>query len=198
MIIRLEQPEDYFAVEQLTYAAFLTMDLPGRTRTDEHFLVHVLRDSPAFIPELDFVAEIDGQIVANIMYTKSKIIHSNGAESETVTFGPVSVLPEWQIQGIGSALIRHSLDRAGELGYRAVVIIGHAAYYPRFGFQPASEHDLTLPDGTAFDAFMARELVAGALGNRGGIWYEDEVFHIDEAALAAYNREFFAEGAGLS
>ncbi|GHV41387.1 N-acetyltransferase [Clostridia bacterium] len=188
--ITLENPDDYKAVERLTFAAFETMELPGRTRTDEHFLAHIMRDRPAFVPELDFIGTIGGEIIANIMYTKSKIIRPDGSETATITFGPVSVKPELHRNGYGGTIIRHSLDAARKLGYGAVIIVGHADYYPRFGFKPASAYNLTMPDGGSFDAFMALELRHGYLGTSGGKWYEDEVFNIDETAFAKWNVEF--------
>ncbi|GHU47115.1 N-acetyltransferase [Spirochaetia bacterium] len=184
--ITLEQPDDYKAVERLTFAAFETMELPGRTGTNEHFLAHIMRDTEAFIPELDFIGTIDSEIVANIMYTKSKIVRPDGSETVTVTFGPVSVRPERQRSGFGGTIIRHSLDVARKLGYGAVIIVGHADYYPRFGFKPASAYNLTMPDGSVFDAFMALELRQGYLGTSGGKWYEDDIFHVDETAFAKW------------
>jgi predicted N-acetyltransferase YhbS len=201
MTLRLETPADYAVVERLTFAAFETMELPGRTRTNEHYLAHTMRGAAAFVPELDFVGESiangdaanpGGEIVANIMYTRSKIVRPNGGEVETLTFGPVSVKPELHNRGLGAEIIRHSLDRARELGYDAVVIVGHPQYYPRFGFKPASEYNLAMPDGAAFDALMALELVNGCLGADGGKWYGDKVFEIDQAAFDAWNKTFQA------
>jgi predicted N-acetyltransferase YhbS len=91
---------------------------------------------------------------------------------------------------LGTQIIQHSLDRARELGFGAVIIMGHPRYYPRFGFSPASDFNLTLPDGSAVDPFMALELVDGYLGLRGGTWYEDEVFEIDQSAFDVWNTRF--------
>ncbi|MDR0380857.1 MAG: GNAT family N-acetyltransferase [Oscillospiraceae bacterium] len=195
MNIRLEAPADRAAVERLTFAAFETFTFPDGSKSpcvNEHYLAHIMRDAPAFVPELDFVGEIGGEIVANIMYTKSKITRPGGGELETLTFGPVSVKPALHGSGHGTEIIRHSLDRARALGYGAVVIVGHPAYYPRFGFRPASEYNLTMPDGGTIDAFMALELRDGHLGHDGGKWYEDRVFDIDKAAFEAWNKNFRA------
>ncbi|MDR3239074.1 MAG: N-acetyltransferase [Clostridiales bacterium] len=145
------------------------------------------------MPELDFVGTIDNEIVANILYTKSKVVRPDGSELLSLTFGPVSVKPELHGTGYGAAIIRHSLARAKELGYGAVIICGHESYYPRFGFKPANEYGLMMPDGPAFDAFMALELTPGYLGTNGGKWYEDSVFEIDEAAFAEWHKGFAAE-----
>jgi predicted N-acetyltransferase YhbS/uncharacterized protein YdhG (YjbR/CyaY superfamily) len=192
MNIRLETPADHAAAERLTFAAFETMELPGRTHTDEHYLVHIMRGAAAFVPELDFVGEFDGELIAHIIYTRSKIVRPSGEELETLTFGPVSVKPELHNRGFGAEIIRHSLGRARELGCGAVIIVGHEEYYPRFGFKSASTYHLTMPDGGSFDAFMALELSEGYLGKNGGKWHEDKVFEIDQAAFEAWNKEFHA------
>jgi predicted N-acetyltransferase YhbS len=191
--IRLEQPDDYLAVERLTLAAFKTFTFPDGSRpphTDEHYLVHIMRDVPAFVPELDFVGEIDGEIVANIMYTKSRIVRPDGLELATLTFGPVSVKPDLHGKGLGAEIIWHSLGRAKELGYGAVIIVGHPAYYPRFGFKAASSFGLTMPDGSVFDPFMAMEIQGGYLGTVGGKWYEDDVYRIDQGAFEKWDATF--------
>ncbi|MDR2469442.1 MAG: N-acetyltransferase [Tannerella sp.] len=194
--LRLEQPDDCTVVERLTLAAFKTFVFPDGSKpphTDEHYLVHIMRDVAAFVPELDFVGEVNGEIVANIMYTKSKVIRPDDSELETLTFGPVSVKPERCGQGLGTEIIRHSLKRAGELGYGAVIIVGHPHYYPRFGFKPARDFGLTMPDGSTFDPFMAMEIRSGYLGSDGGKWYEDDVFHIDRSAFEEWNAQFLQE-----
>ena len=110
------------------------------------------------------------------MYTRSKVINDNGGKWETLTFGPVSVLPKYQRQYIGSALIRRTIYNARELGYRAVLIFGHENYYPRFGFKPASEFGITTADGKNFPAFMALPLYDGALDGVHGRLIYDEVY----------------------
>lgn len=190
MNIRLETPLDYKAVERLTYEAFSKIQKPGRGETGEHLLVHKMRSVPAFIPELSLVCELDSKIAGHIAYTKSKVVSKDGTEHETITFGPVSVLPEYQKQGIGAALIRHTLEKAKELDYKAVLITGHPEYYPKFGFVNAEKFGITMPDGSNFDAFMALPLYDGALNGISGKWTYDPVLEIDMAELAKFNEEF--------
>ncbi|MDD4315631.1 MAG: N-acetyltransferase [Clostridia bacterium] len=166
--IRLEQSKDYDEVNNLTREAFWNVNCPG---CDEHFLAHLLRKSPIFIKELCFVAETDGRIVGNIMYSKAKIINA-GQEFEALTFGPLSVLPEYQKKAIGSKLIMHSFDGARALGYKSVIIYGNPAYYHRFGFRDAGDFGITTKEGANFDAFMAAELVEGGLKGISGSFYE--------------------------
>jgi predicted N-acetyltransferase YhbS len=173
IILRLEWPEDHRTVEKLTYEAFRNAE---HASGDEAFLARKLRDIPAFVAELDYVAEAGGKVIGNIMYTRSKIVSSNGEEWETLTFGPLSVLPEYQKRGVGAALVSHTLQLARKMGFRAVLIFGHESYYPRFGFREASAFHVTTDSGENFPAFMALPLYEGALSNVSGKLMCDPVF----------------------
>lgn len=187
--IRLETPEDYRAVEELTREAFWgCMDHP--TCDGEHLLVHKLRNVPAYVPELDFVAETDGKIVGNVIYSRAKIVADNGQETEVLIFGPLSVLPDYQKKGVGSALMRHSIARARELGYRAIFLYGHPDYYPRFGFKRGKSYGITNPQGKSPDSLMAMELYDGALDGISGKFYEDEVFDMTPEEIEQFDRKF--------
>lgn len=135
MDIRLEKPEEYRQVETLVREAFWNVYAPGCC---EHYILHQLRQDPCYVPELSYVVEEQGRIVAQIAYAKGTYRPDSGGEEELLLFGPVGVLPEEQGKGYGSALIRFTLERAGEMGWPAVVITGNPAYYSRFGFEPAS------------------------------------------------------------
>ena len=102
--LRLEQPSDYQETENVTREAFWNLHSPG---CDEHYLLHIMRDCPAFVPELDVVAAYGGKIVGNIVYAKAVIKADNGNEYEVLGLGPISVLPEYQGKGIGGRLIEH-------------------------------------------------------------------------------------------
>ena len=107
--IRNEKESDYQIVEEITRKAFYNVYAPGCM---EHYLVHIMRQHADFIPELDFVAELNGNVIGNIMYTKAKLTDEAGLEKEILTFGPVSILPEYQRKGYGKMLIEHSFQRA--------------------------------------------------------------------------------------
>lgn len=189
LTIRLETPEDYRAVEELTREAFWgCMEHP--TCDGEHLIVHRLRGLPAFVPELDFVAEAEGKIVGHVIYSRAKIVAADGREEGVLTFGPLSVLPGYQKKGVGSALMRHSIARARELGYRAILIYGHPDYYPRFGFQRAARYGVTTPKGDSFDSLMAMELYDGALDGLSGKFYEDEVFQVSPKEIEEFDKTF--------
>ncbi len=185
--IRTENESDYAEVESLTREAFWDMYQPGCV---EHLIAHKLRNSVSFIPELDFVAELNDNIVGNIMYSKSKVVASERLAHEVITFGPISVLPSFQKKGIGSALIEHTKSLAVKLGYKAIIIFGNPEYYHRFGFKSAESFGISASDGANFDAFMAMELYAGALQGITGKFCEDAVFDVDAAEVDAFEKNF--------
>ncbi len=186
--LRLEEEKDYRTVEELTREAFWNVYQPG---CDEHFILHNIRNTPNFIKELDFVAELDGKIVGNIIYMKAKVISDVGKEDEVISFGPVSVLPAYQGQGIGNLLIEHTMELAKQLGYKAVVIYGNPAYYHRFGFENAVKYSISTAEGKNFEEFMAKELTAGSLDEVSGKLFLDELFfNIDKEQLEQYDKIF--------
>ncbi len=187
--LRNETPADYRTVEELTRDAFWgSMDHP--TCDGEHLIVHRLRQLPTFVPELDVVAEHDGRIVGHVIYSRANIVTPQGERVEVLTFGPLSVLPAYKRQGVGSALMQYTLGRAAALGWRAVVVYGHPDYYPRFGFRRGAQYGITAADGSSFDALMALELYEGALRGISGRFVEDPVFAVDPAQLAAFEKTF--------
>ena len=96
VVIRREEPADYRRVEEITRKAFWNLYTPGCT---EHYLAHILRNHPDFLPELDLVIELDGQVIGSIMYTHNRLTDEDGNEKPILTFGPVSIAPEYQRQG---------------------------------------------------------------------------------------------------
>lgn len=158
--IRQERPDDYEWVVELTERAFETMPFSDGK---EGMLVHNLRKSDSFIPELSLVAEYKGTVVGHILFTP--VIIDNGTQKfKSLILGPVSVLPELQKQGIGSQLIHTGHQKARELGHHSVILVGHPEYYPKFGYKSCSTWNIksTLPLPSD-DVFMAVELSAGAL-----------------------------------
>ena len=86
LTIRNENKADHKIVEEITRNAFYNLYIPGCV---EHYLVHIMREHEDFIPELDFVAELDGQVIGNIMYTRAKLTDEQGMEKNILTFGPL-------------------------------------------------------------------------------------------------------------
>ncbi|MGI6084317.1 MAG: GNAT family N-acetyltransferase [Acetivibrionales bacterium] len=185
--LRNETVSDYRRGEEITREAFWNHHVPG---CDEHYLLHIMRNCDAFIRELDFVAEIDGNVLANIVYTKSKIIGDSGEYYDVITFGPLSVLPEYQGKGIGGMLIKHTMEIAKELGYRAILIYGDPGYYSKFGFVKAENYDIRTPDNMYAVPLQALELYPGALSDCAGRFLEDPVYEIDEKAASEFDTTF--------
>lgn len=184
--LRLETPNDYRPVEELTRDAFWGFSRPT---CDEHYLAHTLRLSPAFVPALDYVA-LDGErLVGNVMYSVAHVEGENGMH-KVLTFGPLSVLPAYWRRGVGSALMRHTIAEAARLGERAIVFYGHPDYYPRFGFRRAEAFGITAPSGNSFDALMAMPLYDGALDGVRGVFHEDPLFEVDAQQAEAFNHTF--------
>ena len=182
--IRNERESDYKNVEDITRKAFYNVYVPGCM---EHYLVHIMRGHEDFIPELDFVIEVDGQIVGNIMYTKSKLTDEGGTEKEIVTFGPVSILPKYQRKGYGKMLIEHSLKRVAELGYEAVVIMGSPANYVGSGFQCCRKYNICVEKEKYPAAMLVKELKPGALDGRLWFYSDSPVMNVDEREAQAFD-----------
>ena len=182
--IRNERESDYKNVEDITRKAFYNVYVPGCM---EHYLVHIMRGHEDFIPELDFVIEVDGQTVGNIMYTKSKLTDEGGTEKEIVTFGPVSILPKYQRNGYGKMLIEHSLKRAAELGYEAVVIMGSPANYVGSGFQCCRKYNICVEKEKYPAAMLVKELKPGALDGRLWFYSDSPVMNVDEREAQAFD-----------
>lgn len=187
LVIRNEKEKDYRRVEEITREAFWNLYVPG---CNEHYLAHQLRKSTDFIPELDFVAVLEDQIVGNIMFSKSYIMDLEGNRFDVVTFGPISVLPSYQNQKIGSALVNHSIEQASQLGYSAILIYGYPDYYQRFGFRPAKDFGIANGEGRYPVAHMVLELQEGTLNNIHGKAYESSVFQISDKEASDFDQEF--------
>ena len=179
--IRLEKPEDYRTVEEITRAAFDSPDRIDRSKINcpmEHHIVHRLRNKDG-VMDLDFVAEISNKIVGHIIYSRAHILQPDGSKVDVLNFGPISVLPDYQKAGVGSALMKHSILQSKKLGYGAILFFGHPDYYPRFGFVEAKEFGITDCNGDNYPAFMAMELVEGYLENVSGKFIEADIYNDD-------------------
>lgn len=188
LAIRKVYPEDYQITEFVTREAFWNHHGPG---CSEHYLLQVLRKSSAYIPELDYLVEVDGTCVGHIVFSHSKVTSDFGQDYPVITFGPVAVLPEFQGKGIGMALIEHALEEASMLGYKAVFIYGDPSYYKKFGFAPAEKFNIGTPDNHFAEALMAYPLEKDALKPIGsGKFYENPVFEVSEKDAEQYDQQF--------
>ncbi len=187
VIIRNEREGDYRAVEGVVREAFWNLYVPGCA---EHFIVHNLRKSVDFIPELDFVAEKEGQIVGQIVYSRGVIRDKEDGDNKVISFGPVSVLPAFQKQGIGSSLITHTINLARDMGFLAICIYGDPRYYSRFGFRCGEKYEVKTADDKYAVALLVLELKQGSLDGTGGRFIESVSFSFDPDKFAEYDASF--------
>jgi putative acetyltransferase len=118
-------------------------------------LVDRLREGNSFLPELSIIASVDNKIVGHILLSKIVIINDYQTEFESLALAPLSVVPEYQKRGIGSTLIKVGLKKAKELNFKSVIVLGHKAYYPKFGFMPADKWSIKAPFTVNRESFMA-------------------------------------------
>jgi len=192
--LRLEEEKDYKTVENLTREAFWNYHVPG---CDEHLLVHNLRKTIVFIKELDFVALYNDKIAGNIMYAKAAI-KNNNLEYTVLTFGPLSVLPEYQNKGIGGKLANHTIQLSKEMGYKAIIIYGDPEYYKRFGFKQSKEYKIKNKDKKFPAALLVLELYPNALNGIEGIFDEGKAYEIDKNEAEEFDKLFIAKEKGYS
>ncbi len=161
IVIRQETQSDYKAVYRIIQSAF--------KQNSEANLVELLRYSEAFIPELSLISTLDSNVVGHILFTRIKIIKSDKNEAESLALAPLSVNPQNQNNGIGRQLVKYGLDKARELQYKSVIVLGHEHYYSKFGFVPASQWNIQSPYSVSNNRFMAIELVPRGLKNINGM-----------------------------
>ena len=156
MLIRAEKQNDRDTVHAVNTSVFET--------PSEANLVDTLREQAHTFVSL--VAEDNGEVVGHIMF--SPVSLSGHPNLKVMGLGPLAVAPEHQRKGIGSALVRAGLEQCRQLGFTAVVVLGHPEYYPRFGFSPSSRFDIDSQYDVPEEVFMAMELKPGALSGKTG------------------------------
>ncbi|MBQ8926887.1 MAG: N-acetyltransferase [Oscillospiraceae bacterium] len=189
-IIRRETQKDHAAVEQLIREAFWNVYRPG---CSEHYVMHCLRDDPAFVQELDLVMEQDGRLIGQNMFMRTVIEGDDGRVTKVLTMGPICIAPDLQRHGYGKALLDDSLARAAQLGFGAVLFEGNIDFYGKSGFVQAGTfgiryHDL--PEDADASFFLGRELIPGYLAGVTGVYRTPPGYYVDDAALEAFDRAF--------
>ena len=188
--IRLEKETDHREVENLTREAFWNVYRPGCV---EHYILHTFRKDPAFVPELDFVMEKGGRLIGHVMYARSEICADDGRRIPIMTFGPISIAPEYKRQGYGSRLLRHYMQAARQLGAGALAITGDIAFYGKAGFVVASTkgiHYFAEPRDAEVPYFLICELEPGFLDGVTGVYKDPEGYFVDEADVEAFDAHF--------
>lgn len=212
IIIRNEKKGEYREVENLVRESFWNVYRPG---CSEHYVIHVLRDDPAFVKELDFVMEKDGRLIGQNMFMRTVIEvdgnkgydveketggstgegpkDSDAATVEVLTMGPICITPDLKRRGYGKLLLDYSLKKASEMGFGAVLFEGNIDFYSTCGFDFARKfgiryHDL--PEGADDSFFLCRELIPGYLDGVTGVYQTPKGYYVDDAEVEEFDRGF--------
>ena len=188
--IRFEKPEEQREVEYLIRESFWNVYRPG---CSEHYVIHVLRNDPAFVKELDFVMEQNGRIIGQNMFMRTIIEADGGRKIPVLTMGPICITPELKRKGYGKALLDYSLERAAELGFGAVLFEGNIDFYGKSGFDFARNfgiryHDL--PEGEDDSFFLCRELTAGYLDGITGVYQTPKGYYVADEDVEEFDKAF--------
>ena len=189
-IIRLERKEEYREVENLVRESFWNVYRPG---CGEHYVIHALRDDPAFVKELDFVMEKDGRLIGQNMFMKTIIEADDGRVIDVLTMGPIGITPELKREGYGKALLDYSLEKATALGFGAVLFEGNIGFYGKSGFDYARKFDIRyhdLPEGADDSFFICKELIPGYLDGVTGVYQTPKGYYADDADVEEFDKGF--------
>ena len=187
---RLEEKEDYRAVENLIRESFWNVYRPG---CSEHYVIHVLRDDPAFVKELDFVMELDGALIGQNMFMRTVINADDGRRIPVLTMGPICITPELKRKGYGKQLLDYFLEQAAAMGFGAVLFEGNIGFYGKSGFDYARNfgiryHDL--PEGADDFFFLCKELIPEYLRGVTGVYQTPPGYYVDDADVEAFDKSF--------
>ena len=188
--IRHERKEEYREVENLVRESFWNVYRPG---CSEHYVIHVLRDDPAFVKELDFVMEKDGKLIGQNIFMKTTIEADDGKTIDVLTMGPIGIAPELKRKGYGKAILDYSLEKAAEMGFGAVLFEGNIGFYGKSGFDYASKfgiryHDL--PEDADSSFFLCKELIPGYLDGITGVYQTPKGYYVEDADVEEFDKNF--------
>lgn len=190
IIIRLEEEADQRKNEDLTREAFWNVYRPGCM---EHYVLHCYRNDPAFVPELNFVMELDGELIGQVIYVRSEILCDDGRTVPIMTFGPISIAPAYKRQGYGKQLLDYSMEQAQKMGAGALAITGNIGFYGKSGFVPAKTKGVRYADDPDADYFLIKELTPGFLEGISGTYKDPAGYFVcdqDPEAFAQFEATF--------
>lgn len=188
--IRNEKREDHREVENLVRESFWNVYRPGCL---EHYVIHRLRDDEAFIPELDFVMELDGKLIGQNMFMKANIKADDGRDIPIMTMGPICITPKLKRKGYGKILLDYSLEKAKEYGCKALCFEGNIDFYGKSGFDLASKFGIRyhgLPEGEDASFFLCKELEEGYLNGITGEYTTPGGYFVSEEEAEEFDRNF--------
>ena len=188
--IRLEEEKDYREVENLIRESFWNVYRPG---CSEHYVIHVLRDDPAFIDKLDFVMEQDGTLIGQNMFMETVIEADDGRTIPVLTMGPICITPKLKRKGYGKIILDYSLEKATELGYGAVLFEGNIDFYGKSGFDYASKFEIRyhdLPEDADSSFFLCKELIPGYLDDVTGVYQTPQGYYVKDENVDEFDKDF--------
>ncbi len=188
--IRREEEKDYRETENLVREAFWNVYRPGCT---EHFVLHCMRNNPAFVPELDLIMLLDGKEIGQVAYARAEVKLSDGGVLPVMTFGPIGILPEFKRRGYGKTLLDYSMQKAADTGAGALFITGNIDFYGKSGFVPAKTKGIVYLDDPAADYFLVKELRSGFLSGKSGVYADLDLYFVadkNSEAFEAFDRTF--------
>lgn len=175
IIIRGEQPSDFRKVEEMTRDSFWNVYRPGCT---EHYVLHCFRNSPDFVPELDYVMEMDGEIIGQIIFVHAHVDTDDGKKLPVMTFGPVCIANKYKRKGYGKILLDYATEQAKELGVGALLTEGNLLFYGKCGFVPAKNFGVRYADDPEADYFIAKELQSGFFDGVSGTYSDPKGYFV--------------------
>ena len=189
-IIRPERADEYWEIEELVRESFWNVYRPG---CSEHYVLHVLRDDPAFVKELDFVMEMDGRPIGQNMFMQTVINADDGRNIDVLTMGPICIAPELKRKGFGKKLLDYSLEQAAQMGFGAVLFEGNIDFYGKSGFDYARRfgiryHDM--PEDADQSFFLCRELIPGYLDGVTGVYRTPQGYYVDDTEVEEFDKGF--------
>lgn len=190
LIIRNEMPDDYRNVENLVRESFWNIYRPGCL---EHYVLHVLRDDPAFVKELCFVMEKEGEIIGQNIFMHAFIHTDDSRQIPIMTMGPICIANHLKRQGYGKILLDYTVEKAAALGCGALCFEGNICFYGKSGFGYASDNGIRypgLPEGADASFFLCKELIPGYLDGITGVYAPPQGYFVDESAAEEFDKLF--------
>lgn len=190
IVIRIEEKSEYREVENLVRESFWNVYRPGCL---EHYVLKQLRNDPEFVPELDFVMYLDGELIGQNIFVRTAITADDGRSIPTMTMGPICIKNEYKRKGYGKILLDYSLEKAAKLGCGAVCFEGNIDFYGKSGFRPASEFNIRyhgLPEGEDASFFLCKELVPSYLNGITGEYATPAGYFVDEKEVEEFDKMF--------
>lgn len=189
-IIRNETTADRRETEHLVRESFWNVYRPGCM---EHFVLHELRNDPAFVQELNFVMEAEGRLIGQNMFMRAVIAADDGRQIPILTMGPICIANDRKRQGYGRQLLDYTVEKAAEMGFGALCFEGNIGFYGKSGFTYASEFGIRyhgLPEGADASFFLCKELIPGYLAGITGEYAPPQGYFVDEVACEEFDKAF--------